>query len=158
MNRCFLAVCVMMFAGASYAAGNAPAAATNPPPGNTDMAKMHAGFAKPVDVGDVKVAKATGPDARTIAEIVGKRTALKDKPVLVRGKVVKYTPGVLGKNWVHLRDGSGSATEYTNDILVTTSDQTKLGEIVTAKGVVHTNKDFGAGYAYKVLIEEAKLQ
>jgi len=64
----------------------------------------------------------------------------------------------MGKNWIHLRDGSGSATNNTNDILVTTMSQAKIGDVVTMKGVVHTDKDFGAGYSYKVLIEEATLQ
>jgi hypothetical protein len=123
-----------------------------------DMAAVHAGVAKPADVGDVKVAKASGPDARTVAEIVSKRTALKDKPVLVRGKVVKYTPEVLGKNWIHLRDGSGSAKDNTDDVLVTTKDQAKIGDVVVVKGVVHTDRDLGSGYSYKVLIEEATLQ
>jgi hypothetical protein len=123
-----------------------------------DMAAMHAGVSKPVDVGDVKVAKATGPDARTVAEVVTKRTDLKDKTVLVRGKVVKFTPGVMDKNWIHLRDGTGSAADGTNDIVVTTKEETQIGAVVLVKGVVHTDKDLGSGYAYKVLIEEATLQ
>lgn len=109
-------------------------------------------------INEAPVPKATGSNAYTVGEVMSKGAELKDKPVQIRGRVVKYNPDIMGRNWVHLRDGSGSATDYTNDILVTTSDQTKLGEIVTAKGVVHTNKDFGAGYAYKVLIEEATLQ
>jgi hypothetical protein len=112
----------------------------------------------PTGTPDVKVAKATGADARTVAEIVAKRSELKDKPVVVRGKVVKYTPGVMGKNWIHLRDGSGSATERTNDVLVTTTEETNIGDVVTAKGVVRTDKDFGSGYAYQVLVEQATLQ
>jgi hypothetical protein len=107
---------------------------------------------------DAKVPKATGPDARTVAEITVKPAAVKDKPVLLRGKVVKYNPGIMGKNWVHLRDGSGSAKDSTNDLLVTTKEEVKLGDIVTVKGVVRTDKDFGAGYTYKVLIEEATVQ
>ncbi len=89
---------------------------------------------------------------------MAKRSELKDKPVAVRGKVVKYTPGVMGKNWIHLRDGSGSAADRTNDVLVTTTEETNIGDIVTAKGVVRTDKDFGSGYAYQVLVEQAKLQ
>jgi hypothetical protein len=64
----------------------------------------------------------------------------------------------MGKNWAHLRDGSGSAADNSNDVLVTTKDQTKVGDVVTAKGVVHLDKDFGAGYTYKVLVEDAALQ
>lgn len=123
-----------------------------------DMAAGHSGVAKSADVGDVKVQKASGPDARTVAEIVTKRAELKDKTILVRGKVVKYTPEVLGKNWIHLRDGSGSASDETNDVVVTTKDQTKVGDVVVVKGVVHIYRDLGAGYVYKVLVEEATLQ
>jgi len=123
-----------------------------------DMAAAHAGVAKSADVGDVKVAKATGPDARTVAEVVAKRTDLKDKTVVVRGKVVKFTPGVMDKNWIHLRDGTGSAADGTNDVVVTTKDETQIGAVVLVKGVVHTDKDLGSGYSYKVLIEEATLQ
>ena len=119
---------------------------------------VHPGIGKSVDVGDVKVSKASGPNARTVAEIITKRIELKDKTVLVRGKVVKFTPEVLGKNWIHLRDGSGSAADNTHDVLVTTKDQARIGDVVVAKGVVHTDRDFGSGYSYKVLVEEVTLQ
>lgn len=123
-----------------------------------DLATLHAGVAKPADAADMKVAKATGPNARTVAEIVTRSAELKDKTVAVRGKVVKFTPAVLGKNWVHLRDGTGSAADGTNDVLVTTADEAKVGDVVLATGVVHTNRDLGSGYSYKVLVEEAKLK
>jgi hypothetical protein len=122
------------------------------------MAAAHSGLAKAADVKDVKVPKASGPDARTVAEIVTKRMELKDKTIVVRGKVVKFTPEVLGKNWVHLRDGSGSASDNTHDVLVTTKDAAKIGDVVVAKGVVHTDRDLGSGYSYKVLVEDATLQ
>ena len=109
-------------------------------------------------INDTPVAKASGENARTVAEIITKRAELKDKPVLLRGKVVKFNPAIMGKNWIHLRDGSGSAADDTNDILVTSASDTKVGDIVTVKGTIRTDKDFGSGYAYKVLIEEATLQ
>ena len=109
-----------------------------------------------MDVAHIHVPKATGANARTVAEVLTKGAELKDKSVVVRGKVVKYNASIMGKNWVHLRDGTGTAPN--NDILVTTTQPTKLGDVVTVKGVVHTDKDFGSGYAYKVLIEEATLQ
>jgi hypothetical protein len=107
---------------------------------------------------DAKVAKAAGPNARTVAEINARPADLKDKPVLLRGKVVKYNPSIMGKNWAHLRDGSGSAKDSTNDVLVTTKEEVKLGDVVTVKGVVRTDKDFGSGYTYKVLVEDATVQ
>ena len=112
----------------------------------------------PVDLGNIKVPKAVGTNARTVEELVTKRTELKDKPVLVRGKVVKFNPEIMGKNWVHLRDGSGSAADGSNDILVTTMASTKVGDVVTVEGTVRTDKDFGAGYSYRVLIEDATFK
>lgn len=127
-------------------------------PASTVMGKSFSTQPKEKEAGVIQVAKATGSNAKTIAEIVTAADKLKDKTVLVRGKVVKYNPSIMGKNWLHIRDGSGSEAQATNDILVTTTQSAKLGDVVTVKGVVHIDKDFGAGYAYKVLIEEATLQ
>lgn len=141
----------IVFGNLAGAAGDMPSAAA--------MAKAHGGMApQPADIGDVKVPKATGADARTVAEVVTKSADLKDKSVTIRGKVVKYNPGIMGKNWVHLRDGTGNAADNSNDLLITTADATQVGAVVVAKGTVRTDKDFGAGYAYKVLVEDAKLQ
>jgi len=112
----------------------------------------------PIDLENIKVPKAIGPNARTVAEVITRRIELKDKAVLVRGKVVKFTPDILNKNWIHLRDGSGSASDNTHDVVVTTNDQARAGDVVVVKGIVRTDKDLGSGYAYKVLIEEATLQ
>jgi hypothetical protein len=109
-------------------------------------------------INDAPVAKASGANAYTVAEIATKSVELKDKPVLLHAKVVKFNGGIMGKNWLHLRDGSGSAENDTNDILATSAAEAKVGDVVTIKGVVRTDKDFGAGYAYKVMIEEATLQ
>jgi hypothetical protein len=145
-------------AGASNAtAGNGATKAAPAAPAAGSVASMHGGSPAAADVADIKVPRATGPDARTVAEITATPAKLKDKPVLVRGKVVKYTPGVLGKNWIHLRDGSGVAADGTNDVLVTSKDTTKVGDIVLARGVVRTDVEVGPGYAYKVLVDDAKL-
>ncbi len=105
----------------------------------------------------VKVAKASGPDAKTVAEVVTGRAALKDKTVLVRGQVVKVNLGIMGKNWLHLQDGSGAAAAGSNDILVTTKNEAAIGDIVNAKGTVRTDVNVGPGYAYAVLIEDATV-
>lgn len=100
-------------------------------------------------VAAIHVEKAVGAHARTVEEVVSGAAQLKDKPVLVSGQVVKYNQGILGKNWIHLRDGSGAE----GDILVTSASEARVGDVVTVKGVVRTDRDFGAGYFYKVLIE-----
>ena len=106
----------------------------------------------------VNLARADGPNGRTVAEVVAGSAMLGDQPVAVRGQVVRYTSGVMGKNWIHLRDGSGTASNGSDDILVVTDDEAGIGEVVLVKGVVRTNRDFGAGYAYKVLIDDARLE
>jgi len=149
LKKTFPTVVFGTLAGAQGSMAAAPAGAGGP----------HAGVAKPTEpAADVHVPKATGPNARTVAEIMTKPAELKDKPVLVRGKIVKYSPSIMGKNWIHLRDGSGSAAAGTNDVLVTTTEQAKIGDIVTAKGVLRTDRDFGSGYSYKAVVEEATLQ
>ena len=102
------------------------------------------------------VAKAAGPSGKTVAEIFEGKAKLKDTKVSVHARVVKVTEGVLGKNWLHLKDGSGA--QGSDDITVTTTSRAAVGDIVTIHGVVHLDRDFGAGYAYPVLIEEATLE
>jgi hypothetical protein len=148
-------------ASAAAAAGpGAGMAAGDGTPGG--MAQQHARAAQgPTNVGDVKVPKATGADARTIAQIYAQKGALKEKAVTVRGKVVKFNPGIMGKNWVHIQDGTGKPNndpnKADNDITVTTQDMTALGDTVVVKGTVRIDKDFGAGYAYPVIVEDATL-
>lgn len=152
LNRTFDKIVFGNLAGAAGAAPPAKGA------GTTGIASMHMSSAKPGDAADVKVAKATGPNARTVADIYAKRSELKDKNVVVSGKVVKFTPDIMGKNWLHLRDGSGSEKDANNDLVVTTKESAKVGDVVTVSGLVKTDVDLGAGYAYKVLVEDAKLQ
>jgi hypothetical protein len=125
---------------ASQAAGG-----THPPPST------------PADVGVIKVAKAPGAQGRTVADVYAQKHALKDKKVSVRGKVVKATNGVLGKNWLHVRDGTGEGA--TADLSVASSlDTAAVGSTVLVTGVVHLDKDLGAGYHYDVLVEDAQIK
>jgi hypothetical protein len=105
----------------------------------------------------VKVAKADAVDGRTVAEVWAQKAALKDKPVTSHGTVVKFTAGVLGKNWLHLRDGSGSREKADDDVTVTTGDAAAVGDVVTVAGTVRLDRDFGSGYSYAVIVEEAKV-
>ena len=94
----------------------------------------------------------------SIADVWAKSEALSGKTVVVRGTVVKYNAAIMGVNWLHLQDGSGSADDKTNDLTMTTSDNAKVGDVVTVTGTLATKKDFGAGYAYDAIIEKATLK
>jgi hypothetical protein len=106
---------------------------------------------------DVNVQKASGANAHTVAEIWAQTSAVDGRIVTVRGKVVKYNEGVMGKNWIHLQDGSGDVGQGTNDLTVTSLDAASIGETITITGTVRTNKDFGSGYLYKVIVEDARV-
>jgi hypothetical protein len=134
--------------------GSAVDAATSP--ASAHMA-AHAQMVKSQDVPVGKIAKATGADARTVGEVYAQRAQLKGKNVVVRAKVVKTAEGIMDRNWVHVRDGSGAVKDATNDLLVTTKQTVKVGDVLLVRGVVRTNVDYGSGYAYPVVIEGAKL-
>ena len=104
-----------------------------------------------------KVAKTGDATARSIAELYAERGALDGKLVELRGKVVKYSAGIMGRNWIHLQDGSGDASDGTNDITVTSSGTTAVGQTIVIQGVVAVDKDFGAGYRYAVIVEDASV-
>jgi hypothetical protein len=124
-------------APAGHAAGAHPMIATTP--------------AAPVDLSNIK--KADG--GQTIAELFANKTTLAGKDVIVRGRVVKYVPAVMGKNWIHIQDGTGGAG--TNDLTVTTGATAAVGNTMLVRGKLSTEKDFGFGYKYEVLIEDATI-
>ena len=145
-------------------AGHAPMISDHAPTaGSTpamkeQMAAQHGQAAGgPEDTPDVKVPKADGANAKTVAEVWAERAALKGKDVVVKAKVMKVTSGVMGKNWLHVRDGSGSKEKKDNDLTVTTDAVAKAGDVVTVSGAISVDKDFGAGYAYPVILENAKI-
>jgi hypothetical protein len=94
----------------------------------------------------------------SIADVFARRDALSGRPVTVRGRVVKFNGGILDRNWLHIQDGSGSSAAHDNDLTITTDAGASVGDVVTASGVLGTNKDFGAGYAYEAILEKATLK
>ena len=95
----------------------------------------------------------------TIADVWAKREPLAGKSVTVHGKVVKFNGGIMGKNWFHLQDGTGNTSDGTHDLTVTTGEDVvvKVGDTVTVTGTLAIGKDFGAGYAYGAILENARL-
>lgn len=93
----------------------------------------------------------------TVQEIVAGSDKLSGQQVKVRGKVVKYTAKVMGRNWLHIQDGSGNPQTRDNDLTVTTTVEAKLGDTVLVTGKVSINKDFGSGYRYTVILEDAEV-
>jgi hypothetical protein len=145
-------------AGPETAPAGGGAAGSFPPEMLAALAAQHSGAATAAaPKGDVKVPKAEGPEGSTIAEVYAGKAGLEGKTVAVRGTVVKFNPAIMGRNWVHIRDGSGSPETRDNDLTLTTQDTVAVGAVVLARGTVRLDKDFGAGYTYPVILEDVKI-
>ncbi len=91
----------------------------------------------------------------TIAELFANKDKYANKTVKIRGEVKKYNSKIMGKNWIHIQDGTSYSGE--NDLTVTTTMETKVGTIITIEGKIILDKDFGSGYMYKIIMEEGKV-
>ena len=132
---------LVYFADSIHAPGELPAGHGSPePPSSTS-------------VDPSGIAKAEG--GVTVEEIFRKRQDLIGTEITVRGKVVKYSENILGKNWLHIQDGTGAAG--TNDLTITTNASVTVGNVVLVRGKLGADRDFGAGYAYELIIEDAAV-
>ena len=95
-------------------------------------------------------------DGITIAQLFSNPGSYANKAVKIKGKVVKVNNGIMSKNWAHIQDGTSGNGDF--DLTVTTLDMVNVGDVVTFEGKIVLNKDFGYGYAYKVLLEDAKAK
>lgn len=91
-----------------------------------------------------------------VEQLYTQKAELKGKIVTVKGKVVKISRGIMGKDWIHVKDDS--TTKDQSEVIFTApmdSSKVVVGQMVTAKGTVKTDVDIGAGYFYSVLVEES---
>jgi hypothetical protein len=94
-----------------------------------------------------------------VSELFNGKGTLDKKKVTVKGKVVKVTSGIMKRNWIHLQDGSGTAAKKDNDLTVTTAQGLPVvGTTVTVTGTLAKDKDFGSGYFYPVIVEDAAFK
>ena len=100
-------------------------------------------------------AQAEEPAIKTVAETYEQKESLAGKRITLKGTIVKVNNGIMGKNFLHLRDGTG--TEGTNDLTITSQETAKVDDMVEVTGLVTVNKDFGFGYNYPLLLEEATI-
>lgn len=148
---------------------NAPVCAAGSPctsaaSGTAETSMLPAGH-PPMPHGNIAIGAASQPaitgivkaeGGKTIAEIYAEKTAISGKEIKVRGKVVKFNAGIMKKNWLHIQDGTGDPG--SNDLTVTTQDTVKVGDTVLVTGVLHLDKDFGFGYKYAIIVEDATIK
>jgi hypothetical protein len=106
----------------------------------------------------IAVAKATGANAYTVQEIFANSGKLNKKKVVVSGKVVKVSAGIMGKNWIHIQDGTGTQAKKNHNLVCTSKDMADVDDVVTISGVLAKDKDFGGGYKYNAIVEESTIK
>lgn len=103
-----------------------------------------------------KIQISPAPNGMTIGELLEKGEVYSNKKVTIRGLVVKVNKNIMDRNWVHLKDGTGFNKE--NDLTFTTLLEVGVGDTITFEGVVAINKEYGAGYVYPLIIEDAVIK
>jgi hypothetical protein len=91
----------------------------------------------------------------SIGELYADKSDYKDQMAIISGKVTKFNAGIMGRNWVHIQDGSEANGKF--DLTITTKENVTVGDVVTFSGTISLDKDFGAGYAYEVIMENATI-
>jgi hypothetical protein len=119
---------------------------------NAMMSNTPSGTVKPEKI-IVSIEAAEG--GISIARLLETKADYSGKTVRVKGKVTKVNPEIMGKNWIHIQDGSEYNGEF--DLTITTDVQPVVGDTVTFEGRITLKKDFGYGYFYDVLMEEGRL-
>jgi len=89
----------------------------------------------------------------SLAELFADLEKFEGKTIMVSGEVAKYNPAIMERNWIHIQDGTEFEGKY--DLTVTSSEFFEVGQVVSLQGVVALNRDFGYGYTYEVLLENA---
>ncbi len=100
-------------------------------------------------------ASAADSSLKTVAALNQNKATLVGQTISAQGKVVKVNNGIMGRNFVHVQDGTGDAN--SNNLVVTSKQTANVGDQVTISGVVVVNRDFGSGYSYPLLIEDASI-
>jgi hypothetical protein len=122
---------------------------------STAVSGGSAGAIAPLE--EISIEKATADNGYTVEEIFEKANRLAGKKVQVHGKVVKFSPMIMGKNWIHIQDGTGNPIHNSHDLVVTTTETVEVDSIITVEGQLNSEKDFGAGYKYAAIIEDASI-
>jgi starvation-inducible outer membrane lipoprotein len=150
LNKIFKTVYFVSGVNKASDASNSKAPTADPHAGHNHAKPVEE--KKPVEDKKISVEKVAG--GISIGELIAKRSTYGGKVISIRGEVVKISKSIMGRNWVHLQDGTGE--KGTNDLLVTTQQVVAVGDVVTFQGMIVLNKDFGAGYSYEVLMEKGK--
>ncbi len=92
----------------------------------------------------------------SIAALLENKKSYSGKTVIIKGEVTKYSSNILDKNWLHIKDGTDFSGK--SDLTVTTTQKAKIGDTITVQGIIALDKDFGSGYFFDIIMEDATLE
>jgi hypothetical protein len=130
----------------------------NPPTMNHDNTPATTeGYTRKATPPEKKEVKVTIPKGGiSIADLYAHKESYAGKTVIVKGQVTKYTPAVMNKNWIHIQDGTDNNGKF--DLAITSTNEMKVGDVVTFEGKISLNKDLGYGYFFDVIMEDAVVK
>ena len=91
----------------------------------------------------------------SLEELFSKKELYANKSIIINGKVTKINNGIMNRNWIHISDGT--QFEENKSLTITTLDTVAVGDLVTFKGTLVLNKDFGYNYVYDIILEQGEL-
>ena len=128
---------------------------TREPNKEEDAVAMNSQHPVQVKTEKINISIEPGEGCISVAKLLETRAEYSGKTVRIRGKITKFNPAILGKNWIHIQDGSEFKGAY--DLTITTDSKPAEGDTVTFEGKITLNRDFGYGYFYEVMMEDGKL-
>ena len=137
--------------GATESLPGAQAGQAVMPGGHPSVQEVTPGSTVKTERAEVQVEAAEG--TLSISELFASPGAYKGKTVRIRGEVVKFNAAIMDRNWIHIQDGTEHEGKF--DLTVTSSESFEVGSMVTVEGVLAINRDFGYGYSYEILLEQA---
>jgi hypothetical protein len=125
------------------------------PPSPPEEVSLSMAHSETIPVEKLDISVETAKDGISIADLVSKKASYEGKTVRIRGQVTKYNAAIMDKNWIHLQDGTEH--EGTFDLTITSDSEVETGKTLTFEGKIALDKDFGFGYFYEIIMEDARI-
>lgn len=123
-------------------------------PSQAETQMVSKGSSIDIEKKEIKIKRNSGDIS--IASLLKNKDTYSGKTISIKGQVVKFTPGIMKRNWIHLQDGTAYSGKF--DLTITTDETVKLGDVINIDGIITLNKDFGFGYFYEVIMENASIK
>ncbi len=123
------------------------------PPLSRESPSLSEAHSQTIPVEKLNISVDVAPDGITVAELISGRESFDGKRVKIRGQVTKFNPDIMEKNWIHIQDGTEHDGQF--DLTITSDVTAETGEIYTFEGIIALDKDFGFGYFYEIIMEDA---